>query len=224
MKPKIELVSIEALILNWELYPRHEINSANVTQLTQADEAGVDLPPVIADRKTKFVTDGFHRIESKKKQKKDRIMVEWRDYPDHAAMLEDAVKLNAPHGRGLTSYDKARCLMLAEAVGLTMDRLAPAMGLTLDRVEDLRLRKTAVDANARIVPIKQTLGHLAGQTVTDEQLAGNKKATGVRPIVYVNQIVNCLEKDLIDLEDEKLMAALVRLHGLLRRMVARQKA
>jgi len=220
---KVESVPIESLILNWDIYPRHHVDSANVRSMIDAEEAGVKLPPIVVDRKTKMVVDGFHRIEKNKRLDLPEIEVEWHDYKNTAAMVEDSIRRNL-HGRPLDPYDKARCIQIAEVVGLSVDRLAAAMSLTVDRLEDLRIRKTAIGPDNRIMPIKRTLQHLAGRKITQEQVQGNQQASGLSAAHYANQLANCLEKKLVDWSDDKTVAALERVQGLLKKCMAKQKA
>lgn len=220
MKP--QSVPIESLILNWDIYPRHHIDSSNVRSMIDAEEAGVKLPPIIADRKTKMVVDGFHRIEKNKRLDLPEIEVEWHDYKNQAEMVEDSIRRNL-HGRPLDPYDKARCLMIAEAVGLSVDRLAAAMSLTVERLEDLRIRKTAIGPDSKIMPIKNTLRPFAGTKLTKEQVTGNERSSGMPVAFYANQLSNCLEKKLVDFEDANTMAALERLQKMMRKFMARSK-
>lgn len=50
------------LILDYGLYPRHSIDSQHVSYMVESIRAGVALPPVVIDKKSKRVVDGFHRV------------------------------------------------------------------------------------------------------------------------------------------------------------------
>lgn len=201
----------ETLLLDYDLYPRHQIDGTNVANITRAREAGIELPPVIVWRKNKKVIDGFHRVTDALRHELQSIAVEWRDYKNEAAAFEDAMVLNA-HGRQLTPYDKARCIQLAEALRLEPERLAAALCMTQLRLEELRLRKTAIDPESKIVPIKATLHDFAGTKLDRKQVEGNKQAGGMYPLAYVNQVINLLDNHLVDQANEKLVARLQELH------------
>src|SRR5947209_20211520 len=100
MKAQAKTVSPEALVLDYSLYPRHKIDADNLRRITYAREAGAVLPPVIADRKSSRIIDGFHRVSDALRAKLPEIAVEWRDYKTEADMLEDAIRPHM-HGRQL---------------------------------------------------------------------------------------------------------------------------
>ena len=52
------------LLLDYDLYPRERIEPFNVNQMIEALTAGRELPPIIVDRKSLRVIDGFHRVKA----------------------------------------------------------------------------------------------------------------------------------------------------------------
>lgn len=222
MKAKAETIHPSKLVLNYDIYPRHQIDSTNVRNIQDARESGASLPPVIAWRKNKWVIDGFHRTTDAMRSKLEEIAVEWRDYRNESEAFEEAIRLNA-HGRQLAPYDKARCAQIGEALSIDPARLANALGLTVERLSELTLRKTAIgEHGAGLIPIKATLGSFAGKPLSSKQVEGNRLAGGMYPLAYVNQVINLIQNDLIDTDNENLMAGLVRLDSLLSRFVKRK--
>ena len=219
---KSEQMPPESLILDFSLYPRHRIEPTNVRDIGLAREAGIKLPPVIVDQKTKKVIDGFHRVTDALRAKLKWIAVEFRDYRGEADMLEDAIRLNM-HGEKLYPFDKARCVQLADEFGLTKQRLALALHMTPLKLDELWLRKSARGPDQKLIPIKNTLGHLAGQKITSSQIEGQKPASGMRPLAYVNQVINLLKHDLIDTSNENLMAGLVNLQEVLEKFFRKSR-
>lgn len=211
------------LVLDFSIYPRHQIDAQHVRDLVNALEAGVNLPPVRADRKSKRVIDGFHRIKAYLQHLGDLAVLEvsWRDYTDESALLLEAIQLNAQHGRKLSAYDRARCIVLAEAQGITAERIAGVLGLTVDRLERLGLRKIAFDAAGSAVPIKETLRPFAQSRLSREQLLGNKRAGGGRQLWYINQVVNLIETDIFDESNPRLVKRLRHLIAIASALVAK---
>ncbi|KKM06997.1 hypothetical protein LCGC14_1738410 [marine sediment metagenome] len=74
--------------------------------------------------------------------------------------------------------------------------------------------KTAI-ADGLPVPIKRTLSHMAGKTLTKKQVEGNRKAIGHPKLFLLNQVVNLIEADLIDLSNVKVMERLAYLRTLI---------
>ena len=219
---KVSNIPPESLVLDYCLYPRHQIDPTNVTNITRAREAGIELPPVVAWSKNNKVTDGFHRVTDALRNKLKTISALLKDYPDEAAALEDAFLLNA-HGKQLSSYDKARCIQLAANVGLEPERLAHALGMTMEKLENLKIRKTAIDPNVGIIPIKATLRNFAGEKLEQKQVKGNQVAGGMSQVFYVNQVTNLIENKLVDRTDEKLMTKLAELYEKLKLFFASKK-
>jgi hypothetical protein len=219
-------VPITDLILDYTLYPRHRVDDTNVRKLVLALEAGATLPPIIADRATKRVADGFHRHAAYKRVQgaEARVPVEWRTYPDAGALFLDAVRLNANHGRRLAPYDEALCIQRAEELHLEPEQLAAALSLTVARVEEVRLRKTAISPTAHLMPIKATAAHLAQEQLTARQVTGNEQAGGMRSLFYVNQVANLLENDLVDWQNPRLVEGLRCLARLLDEVLAAHAA
>jgi len=194
MAKTTETVLAAELVLDMGLYPRHKTDGDNVNRLREAILAGVSLPAVIADKATKRVVDGFHRTTAYLKLYGDEatIEVEWREYASEAEMVLDAIVLNAGHGLKLSAYDQTRCVVMAEEFGLTTEQIAGALSITQERVESIRVTKTAT-ASGQIVPVKRQVKHLAGRKLTKKQQEGHKKAGGMRPLFYVNQILNMID-------------------------------
>ncbi len=207
------LVKISTLVRDLEIFPRHSVDDQNVRYIMQAIESGTNIPAIIADRETKKVIDGFHRIAAVEKLQGDiaKINVEYRRYPDQQTMFLDAMRLNATHGNRLTSWDKALCITKAEAMGLTRDNAASALSLTREKYGELHRERYAT---VHRVPyaLKRTATHLAGQDLSDDQHSYNEKAGGMNQLFYVNQVALMLEKGTIDGSNDGLRAGLENLY------------
>ena len=204
------------LVLDFDLYPRAQIDSQHVASIGEAEEAGVELPPIVADKKSKRVTDGFHRVRSRVRRDGPdaEISVVLKSYQTEKEMFLDALRYNASHGRKLSPYDRAHSILLAGNMGLDAASVATAMAMTVEKVEGLVTSKSA-KCGSRSVPIKRTIGHMAGKRLSKPQVEANKKLGGMNQLFYVNQLVTLIESDLLDLENEDLMETIKRLCKLL---------
>ena len=214
---KTVTVKAATLVRDLTVYPRHTVDDTHIRELVRALEAGHTLPPVIAELGTRRQVDGIHRTAAVLRHfgADAEIEVQWRTYASDADLLEEAIRLNAGHGRRLAPYDKARCIALAEDIGLTPDRTAAAMGMTVERMDDLRLRKTAIGPGAGLIPIKATSVPYAGRPMSAAQVTGNHRAGGMGQTFYVNQVINLIESDLLDTSNARLMERLAHLMALL---------
>lgn len=210
---------LSELVLDFDLYPRQQVDSHHVREMQVAREAGATFPPLVIDKKSKRVTDGFHRERMYRRDGDPSMEVECveKAYRNEKEMFLDAVRFNASHGRRLTSFDKAHAALLAEKLGIADNAIAEALKLTADSMGELLATKVAIGGNGTKTPvaIKRTIGHMAGKKLTKPQVEANKKLGGMNQTFYVNQLITLIESDLIDKENEDLIAGLRKLNSLL---------
>jgi hypothetical protein len=218
------MIPLADLVLDFDLYPRRQVDSHHVAAMVEAHHAGVKFPPIVCDEKSKRVTDGFHRVRTFERVFDDpttKVRVELRAYASDEEMFRDAMRMNASHGRALAAYDRTHCILRAEQLGITPEHIAAdlqitteAIGkLTANRVGELTGRKR--NGHARRVPLKRTIAHMSGQRLSKAQVAANDKLGGMQQLFYVNQLITLIENDLLDKGNDGLVEALRKLHGLL---------
>ena len=214
----MQAVTIKAseLVEDFDLYPRGDVDGQHVLSLVQAIESGVTLPPVIACKKTKRIVDGFHRRRAFLRYYGDdaTIPVVLKTYKSDAELYAEAMMANSAHGRRLTSVDYSRAMTKGRALGLDDATIAKCLHLTIDKVTEL-----VIDRSAKVgrvtVPIKRTIQHMAGKTLTREQAAANDKLSGMNQQFYANQLITLIESGLLDKSDDRLIERLRVLQGLL---------
>lgn len=214
--PAIELVE------DFGLYPRLAVDDLHVRALADALLAGATLPPVVAERKTKRLVDGFHRRRAALKVHgaQAEIGVIWRDYAGDGEMLLDAARLNAGHGRRLTLGEQVRVAHLADELGLSRDAVAKALAVRLDVLAARIERRTAFDPVRRPLPVKPALQHLAGGTLTADQVAANKHLGGHQARYLARQLLLLVRARALNWGDSKLVAMLVELSRELNEAIA----
>jgi len=219
----MEKVNINSLIMDFNLYPRCKVDSVHASYMLESINAGVQLPAIIVDKKTKKVVDGFHRITSFRQYFKSHKDVEpivdviFKSYKSDAAMFADAMKYNSSHGRMLTQYDRAHCIILAEEMKLTREEITFALSITASKYDELKAEHIgSLHKSPHLnIPLKRTIRHKAGQKLTKKQAEVNERLSGMNQMFYANQIIDLIESDLLDTENEKLMNRLEVLHKLL---------
>lgn len=209
-------ITASKLVLDFDLYPRADVDAANVRRLRDAIRAGASLPPVLVEKDSYRVVDGFHRVKAWRKAKGEDapIPASLREYNSEADLLLDALHHNADHGKQLSPYDHARALTLAEEHGLSVDDVASALEIPTAKLEELKTRKIG-SSNGRPIPVKQTARHLAGRELSKRQEEAHSRAGGMNQLHYVNQVINLIEGDLLDRENEALMDRLEVLGSLI---------
>lgn len=207
-------IEIDKLVLDYTLYPRHQVDDTNVKHLREALACGATFPPIRADKTSLRITDGFHRYTAYQREGVKVVEVELVDYPDEQAMLLDAVRTNLAHGKRLSPFDVARANRLAHDLGITPAIFADSIGIPRDRLDDIRKTKSAVDPKGKPVPIRAGLRHMAGQKLTGRQVAAAEKIGGHRPLYYARQMIELLESEMMP-TDPHVVEDLVRLRDAL---------
>ena len=59
MSEKVIQIALAELVKDFNLYPRHKVESYHVTEMVDTFHAGTRFPPIIIDRKSKRIIDGF---------------------------------------------------------------------------------------------------------------------------------------------------------------------
>lgn len=195
-------VKVSSLKLNYNLYPREELDENNITRMIEALKAGVSLPPVLADKKTKIVIDGFHRREAYRLLygEKSEIAVIYKEYTNIKDMFLDAVRLNASQGKTLGQNDRIHCQAIAKSLRIKPDFIANVLSITIENVCKPAATKIITEKIQRdpdcLVEQKQ-------QRRTDRQ------------IYYVRRVISFLENDKYDLDNPLLKSSLSRLMEIL---------
>lgn len=205
---------LSGLVLDRGLSPRARLNSNHVRQLAEAMRAGAKLPPIVVERKTSRVVDGFHRVEAHRRVHGPEALVEAqeRDYADKGEFFLDAVRLNAAHGYRLAPYDHLRCVAVAEELSIDPRRVAGALSVRPSYVGDLQARRMGTELTTRgPIPLKRTIEHMRGRALTPAQIEINQKLGGQSQQYYINQINLLVENGLLDLENPRVTEGLVRL-------------
>lgn len=208
------------LVLDFDLYPRNNVDTANIARIVEAMTAGETMPAVIIDKKSKRVVDGFHRTKAAIRlygADDAKVEVIEKTYADDAAMFLDAMKYNATHGARLDSCDRVHCVHIAERLSIPLDAIAGALHMPVDRLGALRTDRTATTkAGGLVIPLKRTVSHqFAGKTLNKRQEEANTRLSGMQQVFYANQLIELLESKMLDTSDDKLMERLQVLQGLL---------
>jgi len=218
------MIKVGELVMDFSIYPRVSVDATHIRYMREAVEAGVTLPPIIICKKTRRIVDGFHRCRLYLAMHggEHEVEVIEKTYRQEADILADAIRYNAAHGRALTRYDRVHCCLLGDKLELPEDVIAGALQMTVETLKELRLGrvgKLSIPGDGQeSVPLKRTLAHMSGKTLTPAQAEANERAGGMSAMFYTNQLISLLENDLLDVENEALIARVKHLGGLIRKL------
>lgn len=210
-------IQVGELVEDFDLYPRDRINSYHVTEIAEAIKNGVDMPPIVCDKKSKRVSDGFHRRRAYLNLfgESYKVDVLAKAYRNEKELYLDALRYNANHGLRLDKHDKATALLKGEKLKIDPDTIGRMLHMSIDTRAQLRNTKVATGSGGELIAIKQTIRHKAGKRLNKQQQEANIKLSGMNQVFYVNQIITLIESDLLDTDNETLMERLEVLKDLL---------
>jgi hypothetical protein len=213
MQKIIKMKAIE-LVFDWNLWPRHNINvldSTNVTQMKVSLESGYSLPPVIANKADKRLIDGFHRTKAYLDVYGDdaEIDVILEEHDDDASILLRSGTLNAVQGLKLSPKDRAHFSIKCKNLGVSAGEIAKALNMNVAKFEDFIARRTAtVEATGEEVPLSNGSKSLAGKSLNEEEENFRRSSTGLIPSAYISMLVTALKADAVSVSpatEEKLI-------------------
>lgn len=214
-KPKqsfMPKIKIESLVRNADFYPRTQVSKPHVDAIANAMRMGVEMPPIKADKKTRIVIDGWHRLDAHETLGLTEIEVEWINCKNEAEIFALSVEANADHGRPYTPHDRARIQTRAEELGLQMERVSHILRTPLEVLAIRKDESFAKDENGHPVALKGGLKWKAGATLTPGQVETNRKAAGMGAAFFASQLVALFDSDLINWNDQRLVNELTKLH------------
>ena len=217
---KTKTVPLASLVEDFSLYPRHGVDEVHVSDLVRSIEAGNDLPVIVVEEGTLRLVDGFHRARAYRRALGDdgKVEVELRTYASEAELFEDAARLNAGHGRKLNRVDQVRVVYRARELGLDDDRIASALAVPTERVKVLAVRVAETPSGDHRA-LKLGAHHLAGRTLTDEQIKVVRQMRGARTGRLVSELRMLLESGVANLNDEGVREGLLRLADLIKEKI-----
>lgn len=233
-------VKLSELIEDFDIYPRHSVDSSYVSDLARAIQAGDQLPLVRVDKKTKRIVDGFHRTRAWRKVlgRGGEVEVDFRTYASEQDLLKEAIELNAKNGRKLDQQDRSRSALLLERHGVTVKEIAVVLHTTEQRVQELiNVRVVLVkpdpepDPGAPGVPEKHPAKPVAypqpggsPRELSAEQYQVMSSSSGHRTAQTVTQLTRELESGLVDLSVPGLREKLWRLCDVIESVAAKVPA
>jgi hypothetical protein len=171
-----------------------------VGRLTEAIRAGDPIPPMVVDRESLRIVDGFHRYHAYKRLKTAEIEVNLEKYPSEAALFLRAVMLNARHGVPLSPQDQGRVFLLAEKLEITRENLADALAIRVSKLGNIE-RKFGKVHRAGLMYLKPALRHFAGGPVPKEVAEIADGVGGNTGDFYIRQLLMLIRSGGLKMND-----------------------
>lgn len=210
----LKTVPLASLVEDMDLYPRVHIDSVHVSDLVRAVEGGAQLPPIVADERSKRIVDGFHRNRLWWKVLGDtgEVLVDFRRYKNEAELFLAAVDLNSAHGRKLDRQDQARIVTRAKELGVNDRKVAVSLHVPEARVQHLQARVIYGPASTWR-PAKRGMRHLHGTRLSKQQVSVVSSVRSGSIIQPARELIGLLNSGLGDLSDAAAVESLEELRG-----------
>ncbi len=228
---KIVMVKVGTLVYDFEIYPRQhygdKIDNTHVRNLRYVLRSGTEFDdPLLVDKKTNCVVDGFHRGHAMEKERGAQalITVIYKTYKNRAAMLEESGRINNSHGNPMDRQDQVHFALKCEKHGISLAKVAGILSLPEAQLISFLDKRTALSEEGESMAIKNIVGHMAGETFTEKQEEVHKGLGGSSQVFLVNQIISLLKNGMTNTKNARLMERLGDLHSELGRFFRKNKA
>ena len=151
-------MQIKNLVLQRRLNPRKKIDRDTVERYMQIID---DLPPIIVQKGTGVLIDGWHRVEAAKQLDLDDILAEDIDVADDDLFAE-AVKRNLGHGLALTKAERNDAIVKLYRDGYTQEAIGEMFGIDkgqISRVIGAKERSAKVVSHNNAIKSELTPAH-----------------------------------------------------------------
>lgn len=203
-----EKLRLDELVEDLRVYPRGAVSDMRADDLAYALDAGAVLPPLVIDRKTRKIVDGFHRARAfRKRHGKDaEVPCIVRDFADDAAMLLESARLNSGHGLPLGRHDQRVVAIRARELGADSAEIAAALGITPQRLITIAVRVAQSDEGD--VPLKRGTEHLSNQYLSHDQVEKIRKMRGAPIASKARELSGLIQSGIAPMADPDVQASL----------------
>ena len=141
----METISVHDIIYDRSLNPRLQGIDGEVVEFYASIFRDVIWPPILVDRTTHKLLDGWHRVEAAKRAGVYDLPVLWADAKEEE-LFALAVKSNLVHGVKLSREERYKAIVRLQREAWTHERIATFFGCSLrmvintEKAEDLRIK------------------------------------------------------------------------------------
>ena len=141
----METISVHDLLLDRTLNPRLHGVDQEIVEFYASIFKDVVWPPILVDRATHKLLDGWHRMEAAKRAGVYEVPVQWVDAQEDD-LFALAVKANLGHGVHLKKEERYKAIARLQREAWSNERIAAFLGCSgamvgkTEKAEDLRIK------------------------------------------------------------------------------------
>ena len=215
----IKKMDANLLVEDFNLYPRSKVDSSVVLEIIESISAGRTIPPVIVDKKSLRIVDGFHRRRAILKLYKDNPLIECelKEYDTENDLYLDAVRYNRGRGKDITGSELTGAILKGLELKIEPAALANCIGVTVERINNIvSMKATNIEHKNILIALKGSVRHMRGIAVSNKQAKVIESASGTPQWLLISQVSDLIENNLIDYNNKKVVYELKRLKQLIK--------
>jgi len=149
-------ISTNSIKIDLTWWDREGYNDDAIERYRQLYEDGTENP-ILIQKDSKLLIDGFHRIIAAREAKKDRVLAIELDVADHEIPLLQ-ILANCRHGVPLSHTERDKAIIRSYVLGhYTQQEIAEITGLSQRRVSEiLKVAKRKLEATGDIINIRSS--------------------------------------------------------------------
>ena len=215
------------LVLDWNLWPRHESHGLDQTNLSRIKEAlrnGIDLPPIIVNIHDNRVVDGFHRTRAALDVFGDgaEILADLRDFQNEAEMFVEAGRTNANHGLPMGPQDRVHFALKARKLKIPLGLIAQVLGSNKEKLEQFLKERTATNRDGETVALPHGAKNLAGKKLSSDEEHFVDTIGANIPEMHISMLINALNAPRSIKFTDKTLERLKELRNLIDEIIRRE--
>lgn len=158
----MDTISVHDLVLDRALNPRLSGVDTEVVEYYAGIYQSVLWPPILVDRATRKLLDGWHRVEAARRAGVYTLEVQWVEAKEEE-LFALAVKANLEHGVRLRKEERLKAIARLQREGWTNERIAaflscpPSLVDRTEKAEDLRIKYKVANHPAAALPTESLM-------------------------------------------------------------------
>jgi hypothetical protein len=193
------------------------IDPVHAGHIAESIRLGHDIPPILVDRQTDEVVDGFHTARAYEEAcgPDTQVPVTYKTFKSLQEKVYTFAYRNRSTKRPLTAPEKLSVVIMYDERGWDSNEAADAVGWTIEKAHSRFKEKVARErGTGKLIPTKTATEHRAGEAWNRSEQAASKKMYDPA-LNHSRQLICSLENGFTNLECEEVVASLVHLRDLL---------
>ena len=204
---KTQKIDVTKVILNKDLYPRHNLNWAVKCRYYNALQAGAKFPPICVAKlgKELVLVDGLHRLTAFKENKIAKISCEVLEGLTEKEIYIEAVKRNVSQGQPFSTYDTTKVILDLQKWNVSLETISELISIPVDKVIPFVVaRTTHITDTGEEIALKSPLKNLATIPIAsnpNDKISGQARTQ----LAMIEGVIALIKNDWIDYSSEHIL-------------------